>query len=55
LNRKLDIAKVEAALKRAAEQGINGPPELRAGRFQPAPAQSRIVKPIQPPLASNNK
>jgi hypothetical protein len=55
MKRKLDIAKVEAALKRTAENGINGPPEARAGRFHPAPAQSRIVKPIQPPLAPTDE
>lgn len=52
MTRKLDIAKVEAALKRAAEKAIHGSLEARAGRFHSTPAQSRIVKPIQPPLAS---
>ena len=35
MNRKLDIEKVDAALKRAANKAIHGTREERAGRFQP--------------------
>jgi hypothetical protein len=30
---KLDIAKMEAAFKRAAEKAVHGTPEERSGRF----------------------
>lgn len=55
MQRTVDLAKVEAALKRAAEKGIGGSPEARAGRFHAAPSQTRIVKPIQPPLAPSDE
>jgi hypothetical protein len=33
MKRKLDLDKVEAALKKAGQDALNGPKELRSGRF----------------------
>jgi hypothetical protein len=33
MKRKLDLEKVEAALKKAGRDALGGPKELRAGRF----------------------
>jgi hypothetical protein len=33
MKRKLDLDKVEAALKKAGRDALSGPKELRAGRF----------------------
>ena len=33
MEKKLDIRKVDAALKRAARNAVSGPPQARAGRI----------------------
>lgn len=40
VNRKLDVAEVDTALKRAAHRALNGTRAQRSGRFLPAKERS---------------
>jgi hypothetical protein len=39
MKRKLDLQKVEAALKRAAKDGVSGSRDARSGRMNPSEAE----------------
>lgn len=46
MKRKLDLDKVEAALKKAGRDALGGPKELRSGRFIARHATSGQVLPV---------
>ena len=54
MTEKLDIAKMEAALKRAADKAVHGTREERSGRFL-AKQQSAAAKPTRRSAANDGK
>jgi hypothetical protein len=53
MRRGLDLAKVEAALKRAAYKAVHGTREERAGRF--LPSKKRASPPAKPSALDQRK
>jgi len=53
MRRGLDLAKVEAALKRAAYKAVHGTREERSGRF--LPAKKRANPPARPSALDQRK
>jgi hypothetical protein len=53
MRRGLDLAKVEAALKRAAYKAVHGTREERSGRF--LPAKKRASPPAKPSALGQRK
>jgi hypothetical protein len=53
MRRGLDLAKVEAALKRAAYKAVHGTREERSGRF--LPAKKRASPPARPSALDQRK
>jgi hypothetical protein len=53
MRRGLDLAKVEAAFKRAAYKAIHGTREERSGRF--LPAKKRVSPPAKPSALGQRK
>jgi hypothetical protein len=52
---KIDLAKVEATLKRAAETAINGSRAEQSGRILLPSPRSQNLKSIQAPLAQQDR